>query len=519
MSLPRFQKINDPENPICFKGSIHETMYIRQPYTSIFTIIHHTGYVYDSKKKHIEKKERNSTLMKEEYKKNPDDLRLISHMIDGVVLEPEELEELIHSGLEIARNNRRNFYANTVYVQTINYYKLLNPEYALELCSEYYSSLDEADKYVATISILSLKAHILSSLGRLEDAYETIVEYIKLYEDYKNGKLDISDMSARRIYGITEKEYCSHIYLATLCLKKLKRYDDALELLKCLSFDELDGEQYRGWLGTIREICQAKREYVYLAQCYGKIMNLENEDKKNLILYTLESVYYSLVSEKERHAFAKDIINSGVAGRYVELMKLILKQKDDNDFRNRLLEYVNEIDNWKYGYSESIYLSIKYGIDISDAVEKMDSSLFRVKLEELAHANDDFAGYVYNYGIPESYTTSIKKFYWITSLYEKASYRSFELDDDRRYELYNRFVFLLGDYVMNIYNPELLNDDDIQVLPNLHKFGFYMFQAQAALNIGDNVGYIRGMKKALVNCESMREFVNFLLERFKERIK
>ena len=56
------------------------------------------------------------------------------------------------------------------------------------------------------------------------------------------------------------------------------------------------------------------------------------------------------------------------------------------------------------------------------------------------------------------------------------------------------------------------------MLPSLHKFGYYMLQANSALLNGDSVGYVREMKKALQNCESMKEIVEFMLERFKQKM-
>ena len=150
----------------------------------------------------------------------------------------------------------------------------------------------------------------------------------------------------------------------------------------------------------------------------------------------------------------------------------------------------------------------------------MDASSFREKLETLAANHDDFAAYVLNYGVPDSYTVTIKRYYWITSLYEKASYRSFELNDQKRYALYLKFVELLGQYVFNIYNPELLEDEsDTEVLPLLHRFGYYMYRANQKLYAGDATAYIREMRKALESCESMREIVEFMLEQFKKMMK
>ena len=92
------------------------------------------------------------------------------------------------------------------------------------------------------------------------------------------------------------------------------------------------------------------------------------------------------------------------------------------------------------------------------------------------------------------------------------------MNDEEKFILYNRFISFLGDYVNNIYNTELLNDDDIEVIPELHRFGYYMSQANTSLLINDRIAYIRWMKIALVNCESMKEIVEFLLNQFRKSL-
>ena len=389
--LVRFQRIDDPNDPIYFVGSVHEGMWIRYPLGYFSTIIHHTGYVYSSQKQMQNKKERNLALMREEYKNNPNDLRMLSHLLDGCNAYPLEMEKYIDEALKIIKTNRGHFYANVVYMQAITYYKKLKPEYALQLCDEYYYNFEKADNCVATVAISALKLNLLSSLGRYEEACNELKNYIRLYNDYKNDKLVLTDMSAHPIYGLTEHEYYKFLYTGALCFQKLRKYDEAFELIKDLSFEKLDGEQFRELLGTIREICKDKKDYAYMAKSYGEIMKTDSNDKKSLALYMLENVYYSLLSGVDRQVYALDMINSGVTGKYIDLMRLVVEQNDSDGFKTKLVEFVNNVDDWNDGYSEAIYLSIKYGIDISENIDKMKASLFRVKLEEIANANDDFA--------------------------------------------------------------------------------------------------------------------------------
>ena len=45
-----------------------------------------------------------------------------------------------------------------------------------------------------------------------------------------------------------------------------------------------------------------------------------------------------------------------------------------------------------------------------------------------------------------------------------------------------------------------------------------MIKANKSLEDGDKVGYIRGLKNALINCESMKDVIKFLLEIFQHNI-
>lgn len=514
--LVRFQRIDDPDDPVHFIGRVHEGIWVRYPLGYFSTILHHTGYCFSSEQQNANKKNRNLELMRVEYKNNPNDLRMISHLIDGTAYEILEKEKYIREGLELVRKDRNNLYSNVLYMQAISHFQNSRPEYALELCDEYYKGVENIDKCVATVAVVSLKAKILSALARNEEAAEAFQKYLELYDDYKNDRLILTDASAHPIESVSEHEYKVLVYTAALNLKQLRKYNEAFSLLEMFDVEKLDGKDFKDFLGTIRSICVAKQDYVQMARYYEKLCKLDNKDKRSLAVYMLESTYFALTIKSERLDFAKDIVESGAAGKYIGLMKLVLKSENGENIDDDIIEFIKNVDDWTDGYSEIIYLAVKNKIDISSYVTRIEASQYRSSLEKLTHVHDDFAKYILDYGMPDGYSKAIKPFYWLVSAYEKASYRSFSLSESERYELYNRFLSLLGDYVINVYNPELLNDEDIDVLPNLHKFGYYMYNALEARNNGDNIGYIRQMKKALVSCESMKEIVQFMLEQFKK---
>lgn len=514
--LARFQRIDDPDDHVEFVGSIHESMYIRYPLGYFSTILHHTGYAYSSQMQNEKKKKRNMTLMMEEYKKNPNDLRLLCHMIDGTRLDSAEREKYSDKAVSIARKEKNNLYSRVAFYQAIECFKNRKPDYALELCKEYFDIMPNVENAIATVGVLFNKANILSALARYEESYEVYLKYFDMYDKFEKEELDITDSSAHPINGTSKNEYLVSTYHAALVLKNLKRYDEAFAILDKFDIYDIKDENYKEYLGTLREICKDKRDYSKLAAYYGKVSKTDDKNRKSLALYMMESTYYSLLSVEERSDFARDITGCGLDNQYTELMQLVLDQQDSDEFRKKLDEFIKKVDDWTDGYLEAIYLAIKYKLDISYAVDKIKCNEMREKLEKLGSSNDDFSNIVLAYGVPDSYTQSIKRFYWITSMYEKASYYTFNISDDEKYPLIQRFTSLLGDYVLNIYNAEVLNDADVEVLEPLHRFGYYMYKANSALLTGDKIGYIREMKTALVSCESMKEIVKFLMERFKK---
>ncbi|MDD6827441.1 MAG: glycosyltransferase family 2 protein [Oscillospiraceae bacterium] len=510
--LPRIFKMYDG---IKFIGEIHENIIIKGKSAYSSVMIHHTGYCHLSPTQENIKRKRNIPPLLKEYEKDPTNLRTLSLLLTECFDDIDKMEKFIPEALKLLKTNRGHYCGNVIFMQAIAYFRNYNPDYALKLCDEYYIGNNDYEDCVTTVSIVSLKALILSDIGRFGEAYEEFLKYLEFFKKYQNNQLKIDDLFNRPLIGLSDREYYKNYYTAVMCLIRIFRYNEAEEMLSQIQINEISGNEYRGFISLLREISSKRNDYKLVAHYYDVINQSGSPEKKNLALYMLESLYFSLVGEK-RLKFVKDISSSGVNGKYIELMNLLVSQEEAG-FKEKLISFINSIEDWSEGYSVAVYLAVKHKLDISDIIEKkMVPSDFRSKLEEIAKSDDDFAGYVLEYGCPEGYFSGIKQFYWLVSLYEKASYRSFLLSDDKKYELYSKFVNLLGDYIMNIYNPELLNDDDVDVLIPLHKFGYFMYKANNSLLNGDKVGYIRNMKKALSHCESMKEIVEFLLGWFRK---
>lgn len=62
------------------------------------------------------------------------------------------------------------------------------------------------------------------------------------------------------------------------------------------------------------------------------------------------------------------------------------------------------------------------------------------------------------------------------------------------------------------YAPGVLNEKNLNILPPLHRFGFYCAQAFGALDAGDPAGYVRLLGEGLAVCGGVKDMVEFLID-------
>lgn len=71
-------------------------------------------------------------------------------------------------------------------------------------------------------------------------------------------------------------------------------------------------------------------------------------------------------------------------------------------------------------------------------------------------------------------------------------------------------------YLPACYAPQVLNKENLFMLPPLHRFGWHCVQAFQALDQGDRAGYVRSLREGLTACEDAKVVAEFLLEHTRE---
>ncbi len=499
-----------------FKGAIHEFLPSPSPHGYFGTVFHHYGYINNDPNYLKKKNERNIPLMLKEYEENPDDLRIISLLIDGYVDMDKKLFYLEKGLCKIDFNNNC-FYVNSFLLRAMKIYSEIKKYAKADEMFDKFFSRENASNSVIVLSFYLQKAQNEMMMDNYENAVENLKKYFETHKLYKSGKLNVYDLRIESIDGCSEHEYekIKNVYIECLC--ELKRFDEAHECMQEIDIAKLKIPELKKYLANYRSLFRQSKNYIHAAKLYGKILALNDNDKTGLVLFMLEEYYKEY--EFERTEFINGMIDSGVEGPYIELMKLVRDSNVGVDISDRLTEFIESVDNWKDGYSEAIYLAMKHNVDLNDAIAGMSHDILKSHFPIIAEGHGDYALTATKYCENIDLTSNIKSMLWMVSALETAVLTSQKLLAEERRELYDLFLCTLSDYVLNIYNPDLLNPEDADVLPELHRFGYYMTLAFTAKNNNDNIAYIRMLKEALRLCEPMKDLVSFYLGEFEEELK
>ncbi|MBE6844108.1 MAG: glycosyltransferase family 2 protein [Ruminococcus sp.] len=519
---PRLVRLEDG---VEFEGAIHEGLPQPNPHGIFSVKLHHYGYVYANQQELHKKAERNLKPIFEEYKKNPEDLRVLAHLCDAMSGDEEyskfeKNEKYFLEYYNLAKEQLHTAYGLAVYPKIIQFY-IREQKYdkAIKFINEYLD--DNLYPHVVTIVAIYWFASQLymceSEYTDYDKAYEYFKKYFEYYDKYLNDELETAILRSCPHRGLTEGDYEEQFLKAAECANKLKKYDEALDLLDKVVLEDMTFDHLKMFLNVIRDLVDKTKDYSHIATTYQNILKLEDNDKTKLALFLMQQYYLEHLTERDE--FMDAMIKSGVEGKYIDLMKLIKADSENKDISLEIQEFIDSIDDWNDGYAVAIYLAMKHNADLSVPIGKMSHKQIRDNLRVIYDGYYEYAKIALDYCDIDNFSDSIKKLYFMVTALEFAVEGSITLSYDDKGVLFDTFVCTLSDYVMNIYNPELLNPEDAEVLPELHRFGYYMTLAFAAQNNGNDIAYIRSLKEALRLCEPMKDVVSYYLKEFENTLK
>ena len=480
------------------------------------TVLHHDGYVEMNTNGEAgrRKQARNMTLLREKLKREPENLMVYLQMVESGRNEPDYLD-ILRQAVKLVEERKP-------------YWEMLGPpilRYAVTLAGinklpERGEWIQKAEEWFPNSAFIQIDVAFQAFSYFLErDEFEEAARrgeiYLKALEEDRAGRLDPSARLRSAVQTATPlKEQAMKISLADV-YRRLDRVEEAMSLLSGLEFSCLD-ESGAGKLAQV-------------------LMNLQlntGADLSELVVTVWEGISAPVPNrtkaEVRKNAFAKTVfpafssqnrcLESGSGGfiRHTYAVFLPLKDRcelgrgaailetEDADLMRQTLAGTEE---WQLLPGDALGHALAHGVDFPLPEKPL-------KLEEMDHLAAWLARE------PELMRPALQRavermespqaLAWARGLVLAAIQVSEWEEEEQDMNLARVFAEIERKFLPVCYAPDALREENLFLLPPLHRLGWHCAHAFAALDGGDAVGYARHLRAGLAACAAAKPMVEFL---------
>lgn len=525
---------------IRYRGEIHESFDFGQRRRTLFamtTVLHHDGYVVEGGPGGREKQDRNMALLERQVEKEPKNLRVLLECVESSRDEAER-RRYLRRGVECVKEKVAfwEMYGPPViryYVlEALNEQRFSEIAERAELCREWFS-----DSPFTKIDAAYLTARGLFS----DEKYAELIPwgecYLENLAEYRSGN---KNMLQAIIFGtlmmtspLNEREM--RIVLADAYFQE-KLYEKSLDALKELEASELSVELLRNYVSILMNL-QSQSDLDLsgsIRQLWDAITAPDVPEKRGLELQRAVAVaaghgFMRSWREAEdksgyRHAYTlflplEDRCETGLAAAMLETEDPIV-----------LTKRLSAVEDWEKLSIHALAHALERGVPFplpgkKLTVEEMD------KLAERMGKTGDVASLAVE---SSSRVGTLGGLCWSRSLLLSAMREEadrqrqakkllesaeamVDVEEDivqvqRSIEMIRVFAEVEWEFLTVYYAPGMLTEENLPMLPPMHRFGWHCARAFDALDAGDALGCVHALKAGLSSCESMQPVVEFLLD-------
>lgn len=500
-----------------YQGAIHEYLTYRNRETGGCialqrVILHHDGY-FEVDPGHIRKKlQRNMRRLRSELEKRPEDIRTLGQCIDSAENEREK-REYTDRTRELLRRAKGPLSVGHV----VAYQKCTQVYYDHQENELFLDCYQEWRQRCPGSALLRLDGEALAAgtCYRLKQYDDTLV-HIKRYWEGRREVSQGKDLARKdRLYSQYNTDtprWGSNLEMIRFfCLASLERYADMDDFLRDVNVEALEitdrGAIVLKVLDSAEKLPSAAS---FLSRCWAYLQNNSlweaagrvPEQKKATADFIHMLQDYLTHSREHGALFLAQIEGApGLAAR------VLLKTHEED-----ILELMDQLPDWEWVYP-STYLHIM------ELRLPLPAALYRQPVEKMANLIAALAkqpafcltaaDWLTHAAPPETPGELAWQFNLATAA---LRFDRWTQDATVGESLCMCYLALSSTYLDNVYHAELLNEEDILILPGVHRFAWYFQRAFSAMESGDELGYIRGLRLGLQAAPAMREMVDFLLE-------
>jgi len=475
-------------------------------------IFHHDGYVGFGGPEGAAKRERNMALLREEYQKDPEDLLRCLQCIESS--QGEEMEGYIRAAMEGIKEKRASWQliGPAVYRYAAFVGKATGKPQWRDWAAEGEALFPNS--FFIRIDIGSL----LFFTAIDEHNYDEAVRYGEQY------------LSALKKYR------ADHSAAVDLCYSSLHKISEGTErsIQVRLADAYFETANYRKARTLLSDIDYVNLEQGDVLQCVATIMNVQSKDQENL-RFILSNAWSQIGRREDAQACMQAIINAVGALFSTQAQK----KNPQIDYRHAcemfdVLEGKCVLGDAAVLLTETKLKRLNTILARQEDLSELPASALLcalargaafppkgrpMNLEEMdafvAHLMDEPEDFFHMACLIEP-GPDAQSLCWAKTV-AMAGIKTCDWNDtDRAVRLARTFAEVERKFLPLCYASDALSDENLFLLPPMHRFGWFCSRAYEALDGNDSAECVRLLRMGLGTCPEMSKMVDFLLDNIPE---
>ncbi len=509
-----------------YVGCIHEKFNAEHFEASILsnTLFYHDGYYYGTRAFMEEKRQRNLKLLEKKLSSNPEDLQTLTECIDSMkaadpdIVDTKVIVDYTKRSLQLLHGDWKLWgrYGATVYRNAVSVAKLHDQPELIEWAEKAVELYP--DSIYTRIDVAYYAFGRCWDEHKLADAVRWSEMYLAAMEDYRANRFDCAEIMRGVIeFASPHRERELQIVLAQAKLE-LGEPEAARNILAGLDGCTVDeAKQVEGYVNIMMRLHRVTE--LDIAAPFARFWEQVNrpapsekmaKTRRNAFLKTASAAFELTFIADEltkedflRHSYT--MFTALEADCQLYAFAAMLEETDPAVLENKMALW----DGPPMPVSVLFHaLELGVAFPLPGKPQKIES--MDVLANQLAKMPERICALVLR-GVPMENTQQIC---WAGAL-ALAAVQSCKWQEEnaelgiglaRRYAMIERY------FLSACYAPEFLTEENIILLPPIHRFGWYCATAYEALDSGKPHEYVRLLREGLLACEGMKPMVEFLAE-------
>lgn len=493
-----------------YVGTVHNQPLYKEPTKRIMCTIDHYGYISDDLELMEKKFIRTSTILKEELKKDPENIYYRYQLAVSYYMHKditEALEEMTTAYKKLNKNNKSlhkyvlNEYANILLANHL--FKECE-----KLCEEELGTEKIDETYKIDLQFFLAKTQSLQK--KYSDSIKSYCKFIKSIEDYENGKIKVN--LSTKLLTHSEKEVA---YNDIAIIEHFnKNYLDVIKYINKIENEKL----YINLISLLIESLIKTENFLDLKKIYiDKILKMDL-DLKKVFENELEKVVLNLKDKEETYNKISSIfseeedISDYIRLNKIRLSKDIKEKEKIYDYLCSNVEFNEEVNC----YGELIYLGIKNNFDITLIIKNSSYEKCTEFLDFCNKKYDDFSECLFDYFNRNNDVEDKFLKNKVNIIICRALLILDKINDEENELIFERYIENGVELIQKVYTKYVLENEMVLELKNKeHEFFIYMMKANENKE-NNKKEYVRYLRLALKSNPFMKKQIEVVVRKIEE---